>query len=271
MFFMAKNSKEDSISDKLATLGFSKIETELYLKLLEIGASTITELALKSKTARTTVHENVARLIDKGLITQTVKNTRKLLIAEHPHHLQTLVINKKAKLESDLEEISKLNTALPSFVNSILDAIPSVSNENNVVIKYFEGKDGFLDLHQRTLNTKGKELLFLSNMNEWKKVFKDDYAYTFYVPERIKRKIFAKTLALNSPLAREIKNNDKKYYREMRFLPSGFDFAPTLIISEEEVSIMTSAEPYTAIVIQQSQIAKMFKDVFNFLWEIAKQ
>lgn len=258
------------IHNYLTQIGFTDIEVLLYLKLLSLGPSSISDLHKKTSIPRTTVHENIEKLIQKGIVTQTSENARRKIIAEPPIRLQTLLMNQQVDFQKKADEISMLSQNLGDLVNSISALIPSTMPAESFVVKYFQGVEGFLDVHQRTLDSK-KDLLFVSNMDAWKKIFTDDFAYKFYVPERVKRKIFARTLALDSKLAREIQKEDKKYYREMRFLPEGIKFDPTLIISDSEISIMTIGQPYTAIIIYNDAVAQMFRSFFEMLWMQAKK
>ncbi len=267
---MGKSDTIEQIYRFAEEIGLSQTETDLYLQLIKEGSSTFTELSRKCKIPRTTVYENIERLINKGLVTQVTKGSTKKLIAEDPRRVETLLMNQQIEYQSKLDKISNINGQLGDFVNLVNNFIPQGSEKNEFSVRYFQGVEGFLDVHQRTLNNQEKEILFISNMDEWKKVFTDEFAYKFYVPERIEKKIFAKTLAIDTKVARDIRKNDKLYFREMRFLPEGFEFEPTLIISDKEISLMTSTKPYTAILIENVNIAKLFRDMFNFLWSVSK-
>jgi len=261
--------KNDKTFRLLNEIGIQNTEALVYLKLLELGSLSRTDLARKSKIPRTTVHENVDRLIQKGLISLTNKNGRKILTAENPNKLKLFVMNKKLELETQLDHLSDTSKELDETIKDIIENVPQSAESGEVDVKYYLGLNGFKDVCQRSLSNSSKEILFLSNMDEWKKIFTDKYAYTYYVPERIKRNLFAKTLAIRSKKAEEIKTSDRELLREMRFLPDSYDFDPTIIINDNEVSIMTSSKPYTAVLIQNKSITKLFRDVFNNLWKEA--
>lgn len=249
--------------DFLIDFGLTEREVSLYTTLLNSGPNTIMNLSRLTGIKRSTTHNNVEELIGKGLISQTNFGERRMVIAESPDKLKLLMQQNKYKIE-------KMSEKLPNVISKIMKLIPESGIKNNIEVKYFEGLAGFKDVCERSLINSSKEVLFLSNMDEWKKVFTDKYAYEYYVPVRLQKKIFAKTLAIKTDSAMEIKNADKEFMREMRFLPKGFEFEPTLIISDSEVSIMTSSEPYTAILIQNESIAKLFRDIFYNLWEMSK-
>ncbi|MBN1916209.1 hypothetical protein JW796_04475 [Candidatus Dojkabacteria bacterium] len=251
----------------LTKLGLNSGETQVYLKLLSLNASTIADITRKSNLARTSVKRNLDRLMQKGLVSKTTRNYVTKYIAESPEKLNQILSFQQIRLEDKLKEIDSFKHLLPSITSEILEEISSNTDNTEFLVRYFQGKNGFIEAHNRTLESKTKELYFLSNMDEWKKVFTDDYAYKFYVPERIKRGIFAKTLAIRSKLALKIQSQDNKYLREMRFLPKGFDFKPTIITYDNEVLIMISAEPHFSILIQQNSVAKMFRELFNFFWK----
>jgi sugar-specific transcriptional regulator TrmB len=265
-------NKDDSLDPIrfLQKLNFSDEEIQIYLQLLGLGAITLAALSRTLEIPRTTIARKIEKLTGKGLVSVSIRGSTKYLIAENPRRLETWIRNQEIEIEEKMNSIKSLYVNLPGALESILKMIPTKYKQNNVVVKYFEGRKGFLDLHQETLKSKAKELLFFSNMDKWKEIFTDDFAYTYYVPERIKRKIFARTLALKSKLAEEIRNEDHLYFREMRFLPAEYDFEPTLTINDNQVLIMVSNEPYTAVMIQNSMIAEMFRNLFNNLWKVAE-
>ncbi len=252
----------------LKKIGFSRNEINVYLKLLELNGSTLTNLSRKMETPRTTIYRTIRKLEEKTIIYRVNKNGKKLIYAEHPKKLEVIYKDKESKIEADLSELKKSKEDVPITIETILGLLPN-NVKNPPIVKFYQGLQGFKAVYERSLINSKKEILFISNMNEWKKVFSDDYAYNYYVPKRLKLKLFAKTLALKSDIAKEIKSHDKDYYREMRFLPKSFHFKPTIVISDNEISIMISNRPYSAILIQQSGITQLMKEIFYDMWDRA--
>ncbi len=258
-----------TIAELMEEIGISETEVGIYTTLLKDGPLTMAEIASGASVPRTTCIENIKRLIKKGLVSQTVMRSRKQYIAEEPEKIRTIMYHKQVEAESRVKKLNELRNDLPNFLSLLSDKSKEGRKKSKFPIKYYEDSNGFLDVCERSLTNSTQEILFISNMDEWKKVFTDEYAYQYYVPKRLQKKLFAKTLAIKSPLAANIRSSDSELMREMRFLPEGYDFKPTIIINDNEVSIMTSSDPYNAILIEDSDITKLFRDVFNNLWTSA--
>ena len=67
-------------SEKLEKIGLSKSESQIYLRLLEIGSCKAGRLAKETKYNRTTIYKVLESLIQKGLVSYVLKENRKYLI-----------------------------------------------------------------------------------------------------------------------------------------------------------------------------------------------
>jgi sugar-specific transcriptional regulator TrmB len=250
------------ITDYFKQLGFSEIEARLYQGLLEIGQSSVMELADHIGVNRITAHFNTQNLIKDGLITQTMKGSHRQLVAESPENLKSLIEEKKEQLK---EVESKFPQMLEEFQTILTRNVSGVSP----FFKYYEGEKGFKEVCQRSLDHAKKEILFISNLDEWYKVYTVEYDNAHYIPIRLKNKIPLKMLVFKTKLTQEMKKEDKELLREIKFLPSDVKFNSTIIIYENEVSMMISSKPYTAIVINNKEYFKTFKGIFSMFWGIS--
>jgi sugar-specific transcriptional regulator TrmB len=259
---MSINS-EKAVKSYLTEFGLNDKEVSIYLTLLKTGPSTIMDLSRKTGIKRSTTHNNVEELIKKGLVSQTNYGERRMAVAEDPEKLKFL-------LEQRKWDVQKLEKVMPDIVKSIYETIPGAKDNSKVEVKYYEGENGFRDATQRSISESKGEILQISNMTEWRKVFTYDYAKEFYIPLRLKKGIHARTLALKDEVALQTMDEDKALNREMRFLPAGISFKPTIMIYGNEISLMTSSEPYTSIIITNEEIADALRGVFNSLWDLSK-
>lgn len=258
----------DTKIPKLADISNNELET--YLSLLALGSSTASRLSEETEKARSTLQMNLKKLIELGLVSKTKKNNRTIYVAQHPKKLEMLPIQKRLELEAEIEEIKEGQDDVIRFIDKIVNNLPKVSG-NPVLISYFEGEAGFKETCQRSITASTKEVLFLSNLSEWRKVYSVDYGKRFYVPERIKNNVYLRVLATQSERAKEMRDKDNESFRETRFLPPEYDpIQPTIIISDEEVSYMLSSEPYRAILIQDKSLADVWRITFDRLWRESK-
>jgi len=89
-------------------LGYSPQEVTVYLAALELGGSTVTEIAAKAKLPRTTVNLVIHSLQKRGLMNAYLKRRRKILTAENPERLMTALKESEAALTVVLPEIQLL-------------------------------------------------------------------------------------------------------------------------------------------------------------------
>lgn len=125
-------------------------ETTVYIKCLELGSSSVQEIAHGLRKNRVTVHSAIEQLIDKGLLVETRKGKRRLIAAEDPEVLYRL-------LEKKRNELNVMETNL-DYVASLLKGISHSGNKPS--IKFYEGADGLKKMMEETLESKSDVLVF---------------------------------------------------------------------------------------------------------------
>ncbi len=268
------NFSEDysKFSPLLNNIGVTKSEFNIYLNLLSTGPCTKTELANSFKIPRTTIFINIQKLLEKGLVTEIIKNNTKIIEAENPTKLHSLLLRKKIELDENANKLKKSDQDLPELIKAINSGILQTSSDNQIKVKHFLGSSGFREIPKRALENVGsdKEMLFISNIQDWRKVYPREYGRKYLLPERKRADIFLRILAVNNIEGHEYKKEDKNSQRETRILPEQYTFNPSIIISPKEISMFTVRKPYSAIVIENKDMAHFFKNIFENLWEISK-
>jgi sugar-specific transcriptional regulator TrmB len=80
-------------------LDLSEKEAKVYIASLELGLSTIQEIAGKSQISRSTTYEVIESLMEKGLMSALTKGKKKYFSAESPEKLMSLIDIKEGELE----------------------------------------------------------------------------------------------------------------------------------------------------------------------------
>lgn len=91
----------------LGELGLGLNESRVYEALLALGSSSIEKIAIKSRVHRRNIYDVLARLLKKGLISETFIQNRKEYRAVHPSRLIDLLQEKEKKVKSILPELEK--------------------------------------------------------------------------------------------------------------------------------------------------------------------
>lgn len=266
---MEKLNNRQRLSEFLTKLNFGKNEINIYLALNNYGEMTIAEITKSSDVPRTSVTRNIEKLLKKGVISKKTKNGQIKYIPESPENFKSLIIEEEGNLRARLKYIKSMQ----EDIGEMMQIISKERNEekgDDIEVRYYEGLKGFIDASDRTLDFAGDEVLFYSNHDKWRKVYDVEYDLKYYVPKRVAKHISNRSLVIKNRLGKELKETSAGKLREVKYLPPSFDFNTTFIIYKNNVSIMISDKPYTAINIRSKEVYKTFTNMFNNLWEMVK-
>lgn len=136
-------------------------------------------------------------------------------------------------------------------------------------IKVDTGAQTIVEACQKTIEGFGGEIYFISNMNEWRRVFTEEYSKQNYIPQRIKKQIYLKTLTLRDREAEKAKSEDPKLFREYRYLSNDFKFIHTIAFTNNKFYIYECRPPYRTVTIDSEKVAGMFKTFFDSMWRLS--
>lgn len=239
--------------ETLQKLGLSNKEAKVYLAVLELGPSRIPLIADKSKIKRTTVYVLLESLMQKGIVSlQTTKNTKKF-IAEKPQRLMNLLKEK----EKDLKQI------LPE-----LEALANTQKYTRPEVRFYHGKEGYITIAEETLETPNSTILCMGSLVKTYNIVGKDYDSTHYIPMRLKKNIIFKGLLFKDQASMALKRDEKKYKREIKFLPQNFEFECYMTVFPNKIAMMSSEEELIGVVIKSPGLAQMEKQKFEMLWNL---
>ncbi|MDQ6985557.1 MAG: helix-turn-helix domain-containing protein [Candidatus Dojkabacteria bacterium] len=89
----------------LSKLYISEIEATIYISLLDSGLISITDIAKRTGIPRTTVHENIGKLLEMGMVTYAIHGKTKKIAPEPPNKLKVIIADKLANIENNRKEI----------------------------------------------------------------------------------------------------------------------------------------------------------------------
>lgn len=243
--------------NQLKSLGLSEKEAKVYLAMLELGPTTMLQIAAKAEINRPTAYVQIESLKKHGLVSTQTKGKKQLFIAENPEYLQTLLDTEKRVLDSRKEELSKILPELKTLYN--------IAGEKPLV-RFFEGKEGLLKVQKEFLHTKDKLILGISAIDNVLKTFPEREEY---VSQRTKKGIRAK-LIYTSATGPKSKQVDEGLLLETRFIPpEKFPFSADITIYNQSVAIASLMDKITCTVIEQKAIADSFRGLFNFMWTMS--
>lgn len=242
-------NKNDKITELLKKLGLTEPEITVYFYLLERGSAlSVSDIAKGISSFRPIVYKALSLLLDKGLVSSSIKGKRKQYIAEHPEKIRGMLTDVTIDVEEtlpDLEDIYK-------------------SPKNKPVVKFLEGKKGITYVFTDIVDSLKKGDVYYRYSSS-----KDIESTNSYLPKDYREKRDNKNLeryVINSQYVESQKKPDLN--RNTKVIPPEFDqFNQNIvqIIYGSKVAIV-DINTETAFIIENEQFADFQKKIFKLLF-----
>jgi sugar-specific transcriptional regulator TrmB len=241
------------VDQRLAELGLDEKEQRFYLAALQMGSATVTDIATRAGISRTNGYDLLQRLERRGLLSQVQGNGARRIVAEDP------------KVLFDSWERTR------GMLDSLVPELKSVFNGGlrKPRVRYYEGDAGIrrtlwatLECHQGPLCgiLSMHELLEVPGQKEMKK----------FISERVRRNLPLKVLRSHSRETEAIWPTSVAEDRELRYVPSAFDFGTTMFIHDNTVSYISSKRESYGLVIESEEHAQLHRSMFEALWVVSE-
>lgn len=242
-----------NLIEDLKLVGLEEKEAAIYLACLELGPSSVWDIARKSAIKRPTCYVLLDNLTAKGIAQKVMDQKKTIYSVQSPKELLNTFERRKALFA---EKISQFQ------------ALASKSLEKPK-IRLYEGVEGVEQAYELTLDQPEKsEILIYGTAAVLTKYGK---FLEKYLARRANRGIRARVILSDSPDNRAVTERDKDELRETRFLPADkFDQQTEVNILPDAIIYIahSETEPF-ATVIESSRLAKEEKNRFDLLWELA--
>ena len=123
----------ENIENILEWVGLSENESKIYLTLLKLWKSWVTEISRKSWIKRTTIYPYITSLLEKNLIKRTVKWKRTFFTTEDPKNIIDNLEDKKKRFLKKLPILEWLYK----------------ENSPNPNLEFYEGKNALMNLYKK--------------------------------------------------------------------------------------------------------------------------
>ncbi|MEI7792309.1 MAG: helix-turn-helix domain-containing protein [Candidatus Berkelbacteria bacterium] len=249
-------TQNDEILRALESMGLSENQAAVYLANLELGASSIWDISKKSGVKRPTCYVLLEELMWRGLasstndgkrVLYTVASTKQLMQYEERRHKRAL------QVATELEAIASKSTEKPNIRQ--YSGVEGVKEACNLVL----------------LQPRGTELKVYASliMEKEYEEFLNEFA-----ANRVKHGIPTRLLYPDTPECRDFLNRElSKQSITTKFLPQDkYEFAAheMMIFGDMIVYLAHSVKEPFATVIESSTLANGEKQLFEMLWELAK-
>lgn len=242
-------------SSALHRMGLNEKEQRLYLAALELGRSSITELAHKAHIKRPTAYNIANDLQARGLLSVTTVDKRKVYSPTHPKRLLEIA----RSTEKDMEEL------LPNLL-ALYNTL-----KKKPKIQVFEGIEGVEIIYKEVYHSlsRREEALWFTHIGALKKSMPESLEYYKQMLKKI-----------NNPRIRELNYGDKagvQWIKETKqFQGKNFQirvlsphikygFTDNLIFGNKLVIFSFTPDVFV-IVIESEDIATTFRALFEHAW-----
>jgi len=239
--------------EALENFGLTNRETKVYLALLETGAVTAHEIAIKTKILRQSVYDILSSLIEKGLVSYFIKSGKKYFEAANPSKFKSILKEKKEVIDKVLPRLESLK--------EFTKLKPKV--------EFYEGVEGLKTIYNDII--KNADILYeYGNAGNYVKVLKL-YFIKNYIKKRAEAKIKLKLITEKDKETEEVSKTDKKIVRETKSLEMMKDIKTINYIYADKFAILTLTKEPVGIIIENKEIAEAQKKIFESLWDIAEK
>ncbi len=235
----------------LEDLGLSPGEIKTYLALMQLGNTKVGQIIGRAGIASSAVHNALKSLVDKGLVSYIKKGKMKIYRAASPHHMLDYVNEKKAKLETVLPELEKMQRAAGERQEA----------------EVFEGMNGLKTLMNLLIEDvkKGDEFLFFVTTTQEQ----NEEIQRFF--SKYDRKRHDAGLIVRGLAPKELRKSLAwRQYLDIRY--PDFPIPTNTSICNDKIAFF-SWEPGREVgyLMHSRQIAQRYREFFRSVWGIAKR
>jgi len=245
--------------EKLKRLGLTEGEAGVYLALLKLNSSTVGAIVKESGVSYSKIYEVLGRLMEKGLVSFTMKEKTKYFQGIKPNRLLDIIKQKEEAIKEDKKVIEQI---LPD-----LEAMGD--NKGNQSAEIFIGLKGLKTAYELLLKHYSKKeplSFFYVHDEKYAEIANDFYEKEFNYFKELKLKL------------KGVANSDLKksrfFFRPQKFVNLKFVDFPipsTIDIYQDKILMTTWRDKPFAYLITSKEISENLKSYFNQVWKIAKK
>ena len=143
------------IQKLFTSLGLSPTETKIYLSSLELGPTSVQEIAKKAKISRTAAYDAIESLQKHSLLSTFERGKKHYFAAEDPEsavaHFKTELSNMQAQLEN---------------LQRVLPELKMMTGGERPTVRFFEGEEAVYAVFRDVAKVEPKEVFEMTNYED---------------------------------------------------------------------------------------------------------
>jgi len=252
-----------NVSELLEKLGLSDKEVKVFLSLIKLGPSTVSEIADEAKITRTHVYEIANSLKQKGLLTQSdTRGVRKFEALDHAGLMAYLSHKQK-----ELHELEKSFAHAANQFNAL-----QKGGKLKTKVRFFEGVKGIEAIYhevKRDCKTQppGYELLVMFSPGRVEQLIPGWFNMGLYLdePGMKKRGILADT-EFTKIYTEKMKTSKHEHCYKIWPKEKG-EFPTDTVCWSNKIFLIDLVDYPSGIIIEDAAIVQSFKMWFEFIWQ----
>lgn len=242
---------EPHLIKTLQEVGLSEVEAVIYLSLLKSSKMTISEIARSTGRKRTTCYQYLDQLLSKDFIVRVPVGKRTYYSAVSPKKVLAAARKRYATFEETVEELEKQYDEAT----------------HKPQVEFYEGKREIKNIYEDLFKTIGDNYsifppaAFFENFTE-----QEFYEYESLVSQYSFK---SRDLIVGDKFYHKVEQLKKKSGTENKIakkLPESFKSNVDVLIYGNKVALI-SLRDLSALVIENKDIADLFKNLHNHIWK----
>lgn len=238
--------------NKLISLGLTDRQAVVYVRALELGIFSVSDLARKTELKRPTCYLVLDELSKKGLVS-IVANPKKIKYkAESPDIL-------KKQAETQMLVAQRLSGDLLKIFNP---------KSEGPTMRYFTGQKSIQGIFDDVLKVKNKEYLYIGSGKDVIDTVGKEYIDE-WLKQRVEKKIVAKSIRMKSTEVME-DIYQTNTMRELKIAPESIHIAETIFIYGNKVAIISTPSENFGFIIENTEFSNTMRSLFSALWMVSE-
>lgn len=244
--------------ETLEEIGLTQNEAKIYEGLLDIGVSSVPQIALKTGVHKRNIYDIIPKMLRKGIVYRIVDAKENRYGPVAPDKLGDLIWEKDEKLKQILPDLTK--------------QYKKMSTNESVYI--YKGKEGFKN-YLRDILAVGEDVWMVGAKGGW--FDKDMHPFIETFLEQAKKK----KINYRHIFDHEVKGFAPDLLQTMgkpyRFLPPGYSTTGALdmfgdhVVTFSGLTLKRITDDVTVVVIVNKELADCYRTWFKFMWEHCKE
>lgn len=246
----------------LKSIGLTEGESKVYISLLELGQSSITNIITKSKVSTSKSYDILNRLEEKGLVSHIILKGIKYFKASSPERLKEILVEKNKEIEKNIDKITKI---LPDLLTK------QKLKEKDEEAEIFIGLKGLISIFNEETEWMKKTRKFSYVIGATRGGMAGKNIEIFFEKlqiQRDKNKLKTKFI-FNKKMKGKFTYLEKSKYCYIKYIEVGSEMTSINIFDNKTVITVYAKQPFI-FVIKSSDVAKDFREYFEQIWKIAK-